>query len=316
MVSALRSLLRFLHVAGYIARPLDTAVPAVPGWQPVRDPHRVSGREIAAVLAACDRESARGRRDYAILMLLARLGLRAAEVAGIRLGDIDWQQGVLTVRGKGSALDELPVPADVGAAMADYVRHGRPRSSSAAALRERPGAVRGAVPGIGRLGRAAGMRAGRPGPVSGRTGSATPWPASSSATAPRWKRSVSSSASATRAPRHGTQPSMPPRSLPSPVPAPKEPRDEHPARARHGLPGDAPQPGLQARWPWPPADEVHRLPGRPRPQHRHHRGCHGLGGGAGRHDAGTTRTSGCRWRGASPATCPPSTRPARSRRPA
>ena len=130
MVSALRSLLRFLHVAGYIARPLDTAVPAVPGWEPVREPHRVSGREIAAVLAACDRESARGRRDYAILMLLARLGLRAAEVAGIRLGDIDWRQGVLTVRGKGSALDELPVPADVGAAMADYVRHGRPRSGS------------------------------------------------------------------------------------------------------------------------------------------------------------------------------------------
>jgi site-specific recombinase XerD len=130
MVSALRSLLRFLHVAGYIARPLDTAVPAVPGWEPAREPHRVSGREIAAVLAACDRESARGRRDYAILMLLARLGLRAAEVAGIRLGDIDWRQGVLTVRGKGGALDGLPVPADVGAAMAGYVRHGRPCSRS------------------------------------------------------------------------------------------------------------------------------------------------------------------------------------------
>lgn len=130
MVSALRSLLRFLHVAGYIARPLDTAVPAVPGWEPVRAPHRVSGREIAAVLAACDRESARGRRDYAILMLLARLGLRAAEVAGIRLSDICWQQGVLTVRGKGGRLDELPLPADVGEAMADYARHGRPRSGS------------------------------------------------------------------------------------------------------------------------------------------------------------------------------------------
>jgi integrase/recombinase XerD len=130
MVSALRSLMRFLHVAGYIPRPLDTAVPSVPGWQAVRRPHRVSGREITAILAACDRESARGRRDYAILMLLARLGLRAAEVAAIRLGDIDWRQGVLTVRGKGSALDELPVPADVGAAMADYVRRGRPRTSS------------------------------------------------------------------------------------------------------------------------------------------------------------------------------------------
>jgi len=130
MVSALRSLLRFLHVAGYVAWPLDTAVPAVPGWEPVRKPHRVSGQEVRAVLAASDRESARGRRDYAILMLLARLGLRAAEVAGIRLSDVDWQQGVLTVRGKGSRLDELPLPADVGEAMADYVRHGRPRSGS------------------------------------------------------------------------------------------------------------------------------------------------------------------------------------------
>ena len=162
MVSALRSFLRFLHVAGYVARPLDTAVPAVPGWQPVREPHRVSGRETAAVLAGCDRESARGRRDYAILMLLARLGLRAAEVAGIRLGDIDWRQGVLTVRGKGRALDELPVPAGVGAAMADYVRHGRPQQQPAA-VRERSGAVRGAVSRVGRLGRAAGVRAGRPG---------------------------------------------------------------------------------------------------------------------------------------------------------
>jgi site-specific recombinase XerD len=130
MVSALRSLLRFLHVAGYIAQPLAASVPAVPGWTPVREPHMVSGQEIAAVLAACDRESARGRRDYAILLLLTRLGLRAVEAAGIRLGDIDWRQGVLTVRGKGNALAELPVPVDVGAAMADYVRHGRPRSQS------------------------------------------------------------------------------------------------------------------------------------------------------------------------------------------
>ncbi len=112
MVSALRSLLRFLHVAGYISQPLAASVPAVPGWTPVREPHMVSGREIAAVLAACDRESARGRRDYAILLLLTRLGF------------------VLTVRGKGNVLAELPVPVDVGAAMADYVRHGRPGSRS------------------------------------------------------------------------------------------------------------------------------------------------------------------------------------------
>jgi hypothetical protein len=75
MVSALRSLMRFLHVAGYIPRPLDAAVPSVPGWQAVRRPHRVSGREITAILAACDRESARGRRDS--IGIMARITISA-----------------------------------------------------------------------------------------------------------------------------------------------------------------------------------------------------------------------------------------------
>ncbi len=125
MVYALRSLLRFLHAAGYLPRPLAQAVPAVPGWKRVRLPHGVTSQEMAALLAACDRGSATGLRDYAIMLLLTRLGLRAAEVAGISLGDIDWQQGVLTVRGKGNSVAELPLPADVGEAMAGYVRHGR-----------------------------------------------------------------------------------------------------------------------------------------------------------------------------------------------
>lgn len=130
MVSALRSLLRFLHVAGYLPSPLAGSVPAVPGWEVVARPHAVTGQEIAAVLAACDRRSARGRRAYAILMLLTRLGLRAGEVAAIRIDDIDWRQGLLTVRGKGNTLAELPVPVDVGEAMAGYLRHGRPQCPS------------------------------------------------------------------------------------------------------------------------------------------------------------------------------------------
>ncbi len=130
MVSALRSLLRFLHVAGYLPNPLAGSVPAVPGWEVVTQPHVVTGQEIAAVLAACDRRSARGRRDYAILMLLTRLGLRAGEVAAIRIDDIDGLQGLLTVRGKGNTLAGLPVPVDVGEAMAGYLRHGRPRCPS------------------------------------------------------------------------------------------------------------------------------------------------------------------------------------------
>jgi integrase/recombinase XerD len=130
MVSALRSVLRFLHSCGYIPRPLASAVPAVPGWRVAGRPRAVTGREVTAIVAACDRGSARGRRDYAILMLLTRLGLRAGEVAGIGLSDIDWRQGLLMVRGKGNRLDGLPVPVDVGEAVADYIRHGRPRCKS------------------------------------------------------------------------------------------------------------------------------------------------------------------------------------------
>jgi site-specific recombinase XerD len=82
---------------------------------------------VAALLASCDRRSAAGRRDYAILMLLSRLGLRAGEVAAIELGDVDWRTGELAVRGKGSRREQLPLPADVGEALADYVQYGRPR---------------------------------------------------------------------------------------------------------------------------------------------------------------------------------------------
>jgi integrase/recombinase XerD len=131
MVTALRSLLRFLHAAGRIPHALAGAVPAVPGWKPAtKKAHAVTGQEVAALLAACDRLSARGRSDYAVLMLLTRLGLRAAEVAGITLEDIDWHRAVLRVRGKGNALAELPIPVDVGEAIADYLRNGRPRTQS------------------------------------------------------------------------------------------------------------------------------------------------------------------------------------------
>jgi site-specific recombinase XerD len=130
LVSALRSLLRFLHLTGRVAQPLAAAVPSVPGWRPGSLPRGVSPGQVAAMLACCDRDSAVGRRDYAILLLLARLGLRAGEVVGITLDDIDWRAGVLLVTGKASQADTLPLPADVGEALADYVRHGRARTSS------------------------------------------------------------------------------------------------------------------------------------------------------------------------------------------
>ena len=130
MVYALRNLLRYLHARGLLSHALAEAVPAVPGWKPTRPVRAVTGQQIAALLARCDRDSAIGRRDYAIVLLLTRLGLRASEVAAITLPDIDWCQGVVRVRGKGNVLAQLPLPADVGEAMADYLRRGRVRCDS------------------------------------------------------------------------------------------------------------------------------------------------------------------------------------------
>jgi integrase len=83
---------------------------------------------VAALLASCDRTCAVGRRDLAILVLMVRLGLRAGEVAALRLDDIDWRAGTVVIRGKGGRIDQLPLPSEAGEAVADYLRHGRPAS--------------------------------------------------------------------------------------------------------------------------------------------------------------------------------------------
>jgi integrase/recombinase XerD len=128
---ALRSLLRFLHAAGHVPRPLAAAVPAG-RRRPCRvdAPRAASPEHVRAVLAGCDRASAAGRRDYAILLVMARLALRGGEVARLQLADVNWRVGELTVRGKGGRVDVLPLPADVGGAMADYLLHARPTTSS------------------------------------------------------------------------------------------------------------------------------------------------------------------------------------------
>jgi site-specific recombinase XerD len=128
MVTALRSLLRFLHVGGYVTASLTDAVPSVPGWPKARLPQAVRADQITAILSRCDTRSALGRRDYAVILLMARLGLRAGEVAALRVTDVDWRAGQLSVRGKGNRLDDLPMPVDVGQALADYIQYARPRT--------------------------------------------------------------------------------------------------------------------------------------------------------------------------------------------
>jgi integrase len=125
VTSGLRSLLRFLFAAGDVNRDLSSVVPSVAGWRLSALPGGGDDDAVAALLACCDRNSAVGRRDLAVLLLMARLGLRAVEVARLRLQDVDWRGGELVVRGKGGRIDRMPLPADVGAALADYLRHGR-----------------------------------------------------------------------------------------------------------------------------------------------------------------------------------------------
>ena len=131
LVCALRSFLRFLHLSGLIAAPLVWAVPSVADLRDRTLPRGLEPAAVKKLLASCDRRRLIGRRDYAILLLLSRLGLRAGEVAAIGLDDVDWRTGLLLVRGKGSRHDELPLPVDVGEAVVSYLRR-RPRGESRA----------------------------------------------------------------------------------------------------------------------------------------------------------------------------------------
>ena len=126
VVCALRALLRFLHVQGWIATPLASGVPAVPQRRE-NLPRGLPAGQVTLLVESCDRSTKVGCRDYAILMLLARLGLRAGEVAGLQLDDVDWRAGEIVVCGKRSRIDRLPLSGDVGDALADYLCRARPR---------------------------------------------------------------------------------------------------------------------------------------------------------------------------------------------
>jgi len=128
-VTTLRSLLGFLHVEGIVARSLAASVPRIAAWRLAPLPRGLTRAEVERLLAGCDRSRPTGCRDFAILTLLVRLGLRAGEVAGLTLDALDWRAGELVVTGKGNRSERLPLPADVGEALVAYLRGGRPASA-------------------------------------------------------------------------------------------------------------------------------------------------------------------------------------------
>jgi site-specific recombinase XerD len=130
LVWVLRSLLRYLFQEGY-TRDLSPAVLTVRDWRLTTIPKSLPAPDVERLLAACPRDTAIGRRDLAILLLLARLGLRAGEVVALALDDIDWRAGTMSIRAKkGLRQERLPLPVDVGRALATYLRRDRPVSAT------------------------------------------------------------------------------------------------------------------------------------------------------------------------------------------
>jgi integrase/recombinase XerD len=130
MTTALRSFLSYARFCGDVDVDLAAAVPVVPNWSMASIPRAIAPQQVHRLLASIDRRTATGRRDYAIVLLLARLGLRSGEVASLQLDDIDWKAGQLSVHGKSGHRNKLPLPADVGRAIAAYLKSGRPPSTS------------------------------------------------------------------------------------------------------------------------------------------------------------------------------------------
>jgi integrase len=162
IVTVTRSVLDWLHLTGVVEVPLAAAVPAVAGWRLAGLPQALSPTQLRALLASCDRRTSTGRRDYAIILLLARLGLRSGEVARLGLDDVDWHAGELRVVGKANRGESLPLPADVGVAITAYLRRGRPGSAHGRSVFVRVHAPHQALTagGVGNVVNAAGRRAG------------------------------------------------------------------------------------------------------------------------------------------------------------
>jgi len=130
MVTALRSFFSFLHLHGYISTDLSIIVPTVANWQCATLPNWIPSEDVEHLLNSCDQSTSTGQRDYTILLLLARLGLRSGEVVNMNLDDIDWEAGEIRVGGKSRRHDRLPLLKDVGKALTRYLCQGRPRCST------------------------------------------------------------------------------------------------------------------------------------------------------------------------------------------
>jgi site-specific recombinase XerD len=130
IVSALRSFFRFLYLRGEIKSELASVVPAVANWRLATLPKWIPHSQVEHLLKSCDQSTPTGQRNYAILLLLARLGLRSMDVVKMCLADIDWEAGEIKVSGKSQRQDRLPLPKDVGEALARYLRQSRPKCST------------------------------------------------------------------------------------------------------------------------------------------------------------------------------------------
>lgn len=127
IVSVLRSFIRYLVMIGELSAEVVNSIPTIPAWRAAHLPVFLVKSESKKLLKTCDRRTPTGRRDYAILLLLMRLGLRASEVLNLTLDDMNWDRGELTIRGKGRKHRVLPLPEDVGNALALYIRYARPK---------------------------------------------------------------------------------------------------------------------------------------------------------------------------------------------
>jgi integrase/recombinase XerD len=169
MTCALRSFLRYVRYRGKAKLDLAAAVPVVAYWSMSSIPRAIAPDQVRRLLASIDRHTAMGLRDYAILLLLARLGLRSGEVASLELEDIDWSVGQLRVHGKSGERSELPLSAEVGEAIAAYLQRGRPQSSTRRVFLRARAPMRGFLGsnGIGSIVRHRLQRAGIDAPTCG-----------------------------------------------------------------------------------------------------------------------------------------------------